>query len=266
MTQEGAKYHGASDDIIAQAKEAYKNSYYENQDSAKAEADANAFLDKALQKNETPPPAGTEEPEPKGVKATPSGKFGGVWYEKEGYKGKKGEIDTSEDIYILGFNSDGKWAKINFTDKKTGNKQDGFIRLNEYGQFKDLKKIKSELGLGSYSKGGIVDYTGLAMVHGSKSKPESFISAEHTKLLKSTIFSPHNNALEKLREVYENYKNASSGISNSNDSNINIENINISVETGAISNGYDARRAGQEIFDEMVRISRKTANVKVSRR
>ena len=55
-------------------------------------------------------------------------------------------------------------------------------------------------------------------------------------------------------------------INNENNSNINIENVNISVRTDAISNGYDARRAGQEIFDEMVRISRKIGNVKLSRR
>ena len=29
-----------------------------------------------------------------------------------------------------------------------------------------------------YSTGGLVDYTGLAMVHGSKSKPESFLNSD----------------------------------------------------------------------------------------
>jgi hypothetical protein len=31
-----------------------------------------------------------------------------------------------------------------------------------------------------YSEGGLVDYTGVAVVHGSKTKPESFLNAEQT--------------------------------------------------------------------------------------
>ena len=260
MTQEDAKYHGASDDIIAQAKEAYKNSYYENQDSTKAEANANAFLDKALQNNTPSPSTGEETDEFVTISAKVKG---GQMNLREGpNKNTKSlaRIKDGQSFEVVGYNGD--WMKVENAGK---NKLSGYMRYGNYEKYysglskEELKKVKP------FSKGGVVDYTGLAMVHGSKSKPESFISAEHTKLLKSTIFSPHNNALEKLREVYENYK-STSGASSSNDSNINIENINISVETGAISNEYDARRAGQEIFDEMVRISRKTANVKVSRR
>ena len=38
-----------------------------------------------------------------------------------------------------------------------------------------------------YSSGGYVDYTGLAMVHGSPSKPEAFLSAADTALVRSML-------------------------------------------------------------------------------
>lgn len=51
--------------------------------------------------------------------------------------------------------------------------------LQQYHNFtENLSVIKK------YSKGGLVDYTGLAMVHGSKTKPEAFLNAEQTDRLK----------------------------------------------------------------------------------
>lgn len=38
-----------------------------------------------------------------------------------------------------------------------------------------------------YAKGGYVDYTGLALVHGSSSRPEAFLSADDTALVRSML-------------------------------------------------------------------------------
>lgn len=39
----------------------------------------------------------------------------------------------------------------------------------------------------AYSEGGLIDYTGLAMVHGSPSMPESVLSAEDTKMFRNFV-------------------------------------------------------------------------------
>jgi hypothetical protein len=42
---------------------------------------------------------------------------------------------------------------------------------------KAISSLKFGLHADGYSKGGLVDYTGIAMVHGSPGKPEAFLNA-----------------------------------------------------------------------------------------
>lgn len=49
----------------------------------------------------------------------------------------------------------------------------------------------SQISMQAYASGGYVDYTGLAMVHGSPSKPEAFLSAKDTEMMRSTLDSWH---------------------------------------------------------------------------
>ena len=53
---------------------------------------------------------------------------------------------------------------------------------------------------------------------------------------------------------------------NNEDNGINIEQLEFHMEVKEISNDYDARRAGREAMEEMVRIARKTGNLSISRR
>lgn len=81
--------------------------------------------------------------------------------------------------------------------------------------------------LSGYKKGGLVDYTGLAMVHGSNSKPEAFLNSSQT-------------------EMFSNLAKTLSRISvspNSFSENINIENISIS--TNNLNNNQDFKNAGE---------------------
>ena len=48
--------------------------------------------------------------------------------------------------------------------------------------------------------------------------------------------------------------------------NVVIEEVNLEIASGTISNDYDAKRAGEKILEEMVKISRKTTNRVSSRR
>ena len=118
--------------------------------------------------------------------------------------------------------------------------------------------------LPGYSQGGLVDFTGPVMVHGSKNKPEAFLSAEDTALLKSTIFNSNNNVLQDFIDALENRNNSNNTVEAV--PNVIIEEVNLEIASGTISNDYDAKRAGEKILEEMVKISRKTTNRVSSRR
>lgn len=118
-----------------------------------------------------------------------------------------------------------------------------------------------------YAQGGLVDYTGPAWVDGSKSKPEAFLSAKDTALLKSKIFSDSNfslrSCIEAIQALADNFRSI---ISTDNSENINIENISIQVGNGTISSDYSARKAGQEIMDEILNVAKKAGNLTLARR
>jgi hypothetical protein len=50
----------------------------------------------------------------------------------------------------------------------------------------------------AFKTGGLVDFTGPAWVDGTKSKPEAFLSASDTAMLKSKIFSNSDGSLKAL--------------------------------------------------------------------
>ncbi len=118
-----------------------------------------------------------------------------------------------------------------------------------------------------YKKGGLVDFTGPAWVDGTKSKPEAFLSAEDTSLLKDKIFS---NSDYSLKSIIESIKDFAKSLFNDGNSssgyNITIEKAEVNIQPGVISNDYDARRAGELALEEMVKIARKSGNRTISRR
>lgn len=118
-----------------------------------------------------------------------------------------------------------------------------------------------------YDNGGLVDFTGPAWVDGTKAKPEAFLSAEDTKLLKSKIFSNSTYSLRSTLEAIEKLGKTFTNVSTdgANGQSINIENVEVAIQPGVISSDYDAKRAGEMALEEMVRIARKTTNRVVSR-
>ena len=118
-----------------------------------------------------------------------------------------------------------------------------------------------------YDNGGLVDFTGPAWVDGTKAKPEAFLSAEDTKLLKSKIFSNSTYSLRSTLEAIEKLGKTFANVSTdgANGQSINIENVEVAIQPGVISSDYDAKRAGEMALEEMVRIARKTTNRVVSR-
>lgn len=118
-----------------------------------------------------------------------------------------------------------------------------------------------------YDNGGLVDFTGPAWVDGTKARPEAFLSAEDTKLLKSKIFSNSTYSLRSTLEAIEKLGKTFANVSTdgANGQSINIENVEVAIQPGVISSDYDAKRAGEMALEEMVRIARKTTNRVVSR-
>ena len=91
-----------------------------------------------------------------------------------------------------------------------------------------------------YANGGLVDYTGPAMVHGSPSAPEAFLSAQDTKNMQ-LLFAALNETLTKSTTI-----NASGEANNTN--SIVVENINIT--TRELNNNQDFKTAGQIFAEE----------------
>lgn len=112
-----------------------------------------------------------------------------------------------------------------------------------------------------FSKGGLADYTGLAMVHGSKQNPEAFLNAEETHMWRDKILSGNNGSLTsrliELQELVDNMVGSGTYSSINHDNGTVIENAVVNMNA-TISNDYDARRAADTVMDEMVRIARKT--------
>ena len=133
---------------------------------------------------------------------------------------------------------------------------------NYYNQLEYLKKptenLKTALG---FSSGGLVDYTGLAMVHGSSQKPEAFLSAEQVKLFKERILGNNDHSLMSLLLDFQDAMSnlvSSDNYSSITNGSIVIEHAEVNMNGTSISNDYDARRAGEQALEEMLRIARKT--------
>lgn len=155
----------------------------------------------------------------------------------------------------------GGWLKVKDADVGDGKKVEGYMKYSGYSKYYDGIDINK---LPGYSQGGLVDFTGPVMVHGSKKKPEAFISAEDTALLKSTIFNPNNNVLQDFVDALENHNSSNNAVEAV--PNVIIEEVNLEITSETIANDYDAKRAGEKILEEMVKISRKTTNRVSSRR
>ena len=91
-----------------------------------------------------------------------------------------------------------------------------------------------------FANGGLVDYTGPAIVHGTPGAPEAFLSAQDTKNMQ-LLFAALNDVVAKSTAV--NVSGEGSGANN-----ISIDSINI--HTNELNNNQDFRTAGQIFAEE----------------
>jgi hypothetical protein len=133
------------------------------------------------------------------------------------------------------------------------NQEDSYKRL--YQEEKDALKADDEYynetyeewkKRKGYSQGGIVDYTGTAVVHGSPSKPEAFLNASQTALF------------GRLASNLEAFYTRTSAIAGGEDggNNVVIENFTIAIDAELTDNNLN--QTGQNLADALFEGLRRT--------
>ena len=133
----------------------------------------------------------------------------------------------------------------------------------------DIKGRLKELGVPGYKQGGLVDYTGPAIVHGSKAHPEGFLSADALEQLRNTMLTSIdlNDSIVALQNGLNRSVNNIRNINNTNSTDgVYIDNLTLQLNPGTISSDYDARRAADMVMEEVMKIASKSGVRSVSRR
>ena len=151
-----------------------------------------------------------------------------------------------------------KYAKMKTKSPKTKIYQGGApVRNIEY------KKVAY------YSEGGLVDYTGPAIVHGTPARPEAFLNAEQTKQIREGLeLGSDRGILSNLRSTISELSHAINSIVNNNVSTneINISNGAIQISVGKLNDKYDIEDVSNDIMNRIVSIASKASNRGVNRR
>lgn len=158
----------------------------------------------------------------------------------------------------------GWYYQINLNGKSTGI-AGGPYKTREDAQSNGASVARSK-GYGYkystkyYLNGGLADYTGYAWVDGTKARPEAFLDADDTKLLAN--FIDYAKKSEPIPATTIN--SAKSNIQSGN--NVNINSVDITIESGVIEDRADAEMVGTTIAEQLMKIARKSGNISVSRR
>ena len=158
----------------------------------------------------------------------------------------------------------GWYYQINFNGKSTGIIQ-GPYKTREKAQSEGASAARSK-GHGYkystkyYLNGGLADYTGYAWVDGTKARPEAFLDADDTKLLANFIDYAKKSEPIPATTISGAKSNIQSG------NNVNINSVDITIESGVIEDKADAEMVGTTIAEQLMKIARKSGNISVSRR
>ena len=96
---------------------------------------------------------------------------------------------------------------------------------------------------------------------------EGIFNARQTRILRDNILSNKPNSLVTLLNTYnEAYKDGISVAPQEASEQLIIENATVNMNVQQIANDYDARRAGEQALNEMMRIARKTSAANSIRR
>lgn len=120
---------------------------------------------------------------PTGVTTEPNSPTGLYWVTtSDGSKLSSGFVTSGE---ATGY----RYQQLNKYQMQLQNAQAGGAPDSIIAQIQAQYDRWNNTKIQKYSQGGYVDYTGLAMVHGSNSRPEAFLSAEDTALMRAMLDS-----------------------------------------------------------------------------
>lgn len=208
--------------------------------------------------------------------AKPSGSSGGGGSSSSSGSGSSGNKNSSssssktpvtDEVDVVSGaapSAHGWYYQINLNGKSTGIRG-GPYKTREKAQSEGASAAKSK-GYGYkystkyYLNGGLADYTGYAWVDGTKARPEAFLDADDTKLLAN--FIDYAKKSEPIPATTIN--SAKSNIQSGN--NVNINSVDITIESGVIEDKTDAEMVGTTIAEQLMKIARKSGNISVSRR
>lgn len=164
-----------------------------------------------------------------------------------------------------------KGATVTLTGYKNGWYQIQYGNKKAYVSGQYIKK-KDSVSLPGFAQGGLANYTGLAMVHGSTKKPEAYLSAEQTSLIKkyvdSTLSTRGSTLPDIVSKFSEHLASLISLIESERDTNesFTLENVNINFNVDSIASDYDVRRAANQAMEEILRIARQSGTSTITRR
>lgn len=208
--------------------------------------------------------------------AKPSGSSGGGGSSSSSGSGSSGNKNSSssssktpvtDEVDVVSGaapSAHGWYYQINLNGKSTGIRG-GPYKTREKAQSEGASAARSK-GHGYkystkyYLNGGLADYTGYAWVDGTKARPEAFLDADDTKLLAN--FIDYAKKSEPIPATTIN--SAKSNIQSGN--NVNINSVDITIESGVIEDKADAEMVGTTIAEQLMKIARKSGNISVSRR
>lgn len=124
----------------------------------------------------------------------------------------------------------------------------------------------------AYKTGGLVDYTGLAMVHGTPGKPEAFLNAEQTEAFseimgasgKTSLLENIKNTLQTLEASIQG--TVSSGNALASNSSIVINPGAVVIEVAELSDSYDVESLSNDVMNRLTAIAAKATSRSVNRR
>ena len=130
--------------------------------------------------------------------------------------------------------------------------------------------IASGLHSKGYSQGGLVDYTGPAIVHGSPSKPEAFLNAKQTAMISEAVkFAGDGGALDGIKATLNALNASIKSIVNNNRNEISSFTVApgaVTIQVAELSDSYDVEELSRDVMNRMVAIASKSTNRGVSRR
>ena len=240
-----------------------------NEQAAKEMAAQLSNKQKATEQKPSAPTVETPAPAPETKKESQdythwTFTFNGKKYYHRASKAKaESEIASLMEAGIKQADKDLKEGKI--TENAHAQKY-GFWQNKANQAKKTLRSGKHSKG---YIEGGLVDYTGPAIVHGTPARPEAFLNAEQTKQIREGLeLGSDRGILSNLRSTISELNHAINSIVNNNVSTneINISNGAIQISVGKLNDKYDIEDVSNDIMNRIVSIASKASNRGVNRR